>query len=296
MRIFLTGGSGFIGSVLVSELVRRGHTLLLLTRGEPVRVPPERVEYVEGSLAQVNTLCATVKEFQPDAAVHLAWEGIPDFSIDMCITNLRSGCDLFSMLASAGCKKIIGIGSWWEYGNQSGIMKEDMPSIPASPIAAIKTALRVCGTEIAKKNCITFIWARPSFVYGPGQKSTSLIPSVISTLQQGIAPVINNKEASHDFVYVDDVARALCALLEKEVFVSGSSTYNIGFGVATNVVDVVKVIYEVMDKKSLLESVRGNSECGMYADITKIATETGWSPLVSLKEGLTRIINQKSII
>ncbi|HUZ92830.1 MAG TPA: NAD-dependent epimerase/dehydratase family protein, partial [Candidatus Paceibacterota bacterium] len=138
--------------------------------------------------------------------------------------------------------------------------------------------------EFAQKNGIDFIWARFFYVYGPGQKSHSLIPHLIERKRAGLPPDLKTPGAANDFVYVGDVARALAMILEKHK-PSQSNTYNIGSGRLSAVKDVVNQIY----KKSI---VKAKKVPGFYADVSLIKKEIGWKPRTSLKAGIRATIGE----
>ncbi|GAI27441.1 unnamed protein product [marine sediment metagenome] len=234
MKLFVTGGTGFIGPYVVRELSKRGHKLLILLN-QPKSQPldfPKTVEFIKGDLANIESWKPNVKNFQPDAAMHMAWEDIPDYSVKTSIKNLKYGLNLFQELAELGCKKIICTGSCWEYGQNHGKLSEDSPVRPSNAFAVAKNALHWLGREIAKENNMQFIWTRLFYVYGPGQRGNSLIPCIIKCVKEGKKPKIKTPTARNDFIYVEDVAKAIVAILEK---CNQGTVYNIGSGYSTSI-------------------------------------------------------------
>lgn len=291
MKIFITGGTGFIGTPLVEELTRRGHAVLLLVPPSETKKETKKksgIRIVEGKLADCAVWEKAVRRFKPDAAIHLAWEGIPDYGAHMSTKNVVQSLPLVDMLARAGCKKFLGIGTCWEYGKGArGKLKETAPLDIEHVFPAAKTALHMLGREVARSRSMQFFWARPFFVYGPGQKSASLIPSVIASLKQGERPALNNPHAGQDFVYVTDVARAVADILEKSK--KDYAVYNIGSGVLTGVgriADMVGRAYGVSAQKK-----KGSATPkGFWADISLMKKEIGWRPVVSLSEGIKEVV------
>jgi nucleoside-diphosphate-sugar epimerase len=291
MRVFVTGGTGFIGSYLVNELRGRGHEVLLLSR--QYQSAPEKISGVTvlpGSLADIAGWAERVKKFQPRAAVHLAWEGLPDYSVKPSIRNLDYGLKLVTLLAEAGCESIIGTGSCWEYGRQTGELNEDMVPQPDNAFTAAKNALRQLGGEIAREHVRHFIWTRLFYVYGPGQRETSLIPHIIGSIKQGKRPDLKAPAAKNDFIYVEDVARAITAIVERQV---GSGVYNIGSGISTSVGQIVDITCRKLDF-----TVEGSGQGKMpdgnmvdfWADISRIERATGWEPETGIEEGIEKTI------
>lgn len=126
MRIFITGATGFIGRHLVNKLKNDTKNKLLLLSRKPQKSP----EYIQGDLSNIGRWGRSVKIFNPDVVVHLAWQGLPDLDVATSIKNLKYGLNLFQFLAKNGCKTIIALGSCWEYGCQKGKMTEESGAKP----------------------------------------------------------------------------------------------------------------------------------------------------------------------
>ena len=249
MRIFITGGTGFIGRPTVLELQKCGHQLLLLApesrRESSERFGGRGIPLTKGDLGNPKKWEVAVKRFRPEAALHMAWEGLPDYGEDISEKNLIQGLRFYRLLGKIGCKKVVTTGSCWEYGIRQGKLSEDMPLHPFNAFSAAKNALHWFGECIAGDYDMQFIWTRLFFVYGPGQRKESLIPYLISCKKMGIKPEIKNPNKGNDFIYVNDIALALGILLEKRIKGSGV-TYNIGAG---RLISNVKVLNTVYGKK-----------------------------------------------
>ena len=290
MRIFVTGGSGFIGRHTVAELRERGHRLMVLSR----KAGAERgVKFVKGDLSDTAGLRRRLKKFKPEAAVHLAWEGIPDFSYERCLKNLTDGLGLFSVLAEVGCRKIVATGRVWEYGNLVGKVREDAEVIPTSAFMAAKHAVHRMGEALAKEKGMDFIWLRLFNVYGPGQREGSLIPYIMRTIA-GAEPLrLKNPLAQGDFVYVTDVAKAIGDAVARG---KGRSVYNITFGEPIRVRDIAKLVCDDMGAseeyyRAFASTAKGASSPTPYADVAAARKELGWRPTVAIKEGVKKTVS-----
>ncbi len=298
MKVFVTGGTGFIGQYVVRRLYKKGHKLLILLiqpKSQKLNFP-KIVEFVEGDLANIESWKSNVKNFQPDAAIHLAWEGIPDYGVKTSIKNLKYGLNLFEELAGLGCKKIICTGSCWEYGQNQGEISEDLPAKSSDAFTAAKNALHCLGREIAKENNMHFIWTRLFYVYGPGQRENSLIPHIIKCVKEGKKPKIKTPSARNDFIYVEDVAKAIVAILEN---CNQSTVYNIGSGYSTSIQDIIKIIYSELHHQYKLKDNIFNTKNvyfdNFWADISKIKKEIGCVPKITIEEGVQNIIKNDSL-
>lgn len=290
MKIFVTGGTGFIGKFLLPKLNKEKNELLILTRNPNNLNGSKNIAYVEGDLSNIDKWKDEVEEFKPEAAIHLAWEGIPDYSSQNSIKNLKYSLDLIQLLAKVGCRKILATGSLWEYGEQEGKLSEEMQVIPFNAFAVAKNSLNWMGTEFAKENNMIFLWTRLFYVYGPGQKNNSLIPYLISCTKMNKRPKIRNPNAQNDFIYVEDVADAICKIVLK---CRTSEVFNIGSGKLTSVQYIIEKIFNSLGIKAGIkigEKEQLDSLQSAYADISKIRKETGWVPKVNIDEGIKKTL------
>lgn len=298
MKIFVTGGTGFIGKHLVRKLKEdKNNNLLLLSQVSKEKLPwldiSENIKVVVGNLSNIKEWKKEVESFKPETVIHLAWEGIPDYGSQMSIRNLKYGLDLFDFLAAIKCKTILSAGSCWEYGQQSGKLNEDTPLKLFNAFSATKNSLHLLGREIAKENNMKFIWTRLFYVYGPGQRETSLIPYLINCVQDKKTPEIKNPLAKNDFVYVEDVAEAFSMLMEN---CKESGVYNIGSGYLTSVQEIIKIIFDnyrlrYQPKDENKEPDSTDVLSNFYADISRIKRDVDWQPRTGIEKGIEKTIN-----
>jgi nucleoside-diphosphate-sugar epimerase len=284
MRIFVTGGSGFIGSYLLPLLVSGGHEVLSLGRGAGMARAPHALR---GDLYEPDSYRADLARFRPDCAIHLAWGGLPDYSLGNCHRNLLAGIDLFEALGQAGCNRIFAAGTCWEYGKLTGAVKEMEQGVEPGMFAAFKIALHAIGQSYCQADGCQFIWGRPFFVYGPGQRASSLIPSCYRSLSAGSAPAINNPMAVNDFVHVADVADAIRALIESD---KAAGSYNIGTGRPAAVWEVVNAVAASLGLPPRYHDMPPTALTGLWADTGKIEG-FGWRPAITLEAGIAQTID-----
>lgn len=288
MRILLTGASGFIGRNLVPLLSH--HQLCLISRKEPPSRLSSHLSYLKNDLADIKQLWNKARDFAPEVCIHLAWDGLPDYSLSNCLKNFETGVRLFEVLGTTGCKKIFVAGSCWEYGELQGQVSESDSSKNMNLFASHKTGLRLVGESLAVSQGIDFIWGRIFFVYGFGQRESSLIPYCYKTLKEGKTPQINNPCAINDFVHVSDVANAIKTLIETHKI---SGIFNIGSGKPSKVKKIVEIIAKKMGSKKIpIYHTEYSEEKGMWADISLIQKKTVWSPQIPLETGIEKTLSQ----
>jgi len=292
MKIFVTGGTGFIGKYVVKKLHEDNHNLLILVYGKipqdfPLK-PSRKLKFINGNLADISSWKNAVKKFKTQATIHLAWEAIPLFDAKTSFKNLVQSLNLMLLMAEMGCKIFLSAGSCWEYGDQYGKLKEDGLVKPFTAFAAAKNSVHLMAKAIAKEFGMKFIWTRFFFVYGPGQKESSIIPHVIKSVIAGKKPQIKNLSAQNDFVYVEDVAEAIVMILNKSK--EDYAVYNIGSGKLTSVGKIAKIIYSGFHSPFIFKLPKKKNK-GFYADISKIKKEIGWRPKTSIETGIKKTID-----
>ena len=132
MKILITGGSGFIGIPVINTLIRNidNVEILNLTRNT-LDSNSQQLENYKCDLSSPKTYLSRIEEFEPEVFIHLAWEGIPDFSLQMCTKNILLSIALIeSVTKLKSCKKIIVTGTCFEYNNKIGVCNEYDTVIP----------------------------------------------------------------------------------------------------------------------------------------------------------------------
>lgn len=290
MKLFLTGATGFIGRHVLERLKDKGHEILLLTR-EPGRVPPEfkaHVKILTGDMGHLDDIEKDIAAFAPDTCLHLAWEGLPDYSKDACEKNRITTTRLFNILVDkTKCRKIVAVGSSWEYTSRTGALKEDARNETTSDFTQVKKQLLNCGMALANTCDIQFLWMRLFDVFGPRQNETALIPSLaLHFKKEGVAE-IPRPDNAYDFIYVTDAARAIADAVEREI---PNGVYNVGSGRATSVQEICgliekKILGNRKTSDALQAPTDGDAE-NYWADTEKIKKALAWEPATSVAEGI----------
>ncbi|MBN2452669.1 MAG: NAD(P)-dependent oxidoreductase [Candidatus Omnitrophica bacterium] len=295
MKIVITGATGFIGRRLQRSL-SGADEIAVVCRKAPAGLAG-KLRVIEGDLNEPDSLEGALKAFRPDACVHLAWEGIPDYGFEMSRRNLGQGTALFRLLTEeCGCRKIVSMGSCWEYGQSYGACREDVLAPVNSYFAWAKRSLCDFGMTLAAKNGTSFIWLRGFFIYGPGQKETSLIPVMASALLRGETPVIRTPWNANDFIYVDDVSEAIVRAVKEEI---PSGAYNLGTGAAVNVWKVCMELEKAMGRRPVqaaaLEAARTKATADFWADTSRARTIFGWRARTGIESGIRQYLKSLEV-
>ncbi|MBT8579332.1 NAD(P)-dependent oxidoreductase [Polynucleobacter paneuropaeus] len=298
MKILITGGTGFVGKPVLSLLEKSDHDVLVLTRKSHSDVRQNnRVNFIVANLADPQSYKEHVANFEPEVIVHLAWDGIPDYSTEVSLNNLKNSIELISFcLRIKSCKKIIVSGSCFEIPNPAGEIIENNQFGVKDSFTWAKYSLYLWLKQACEKAEIDFLWLRLFYVYGPGQRMGSIIPAILNSLKlNGDLPNIKTPQNQNDFVYVDDVATMINAAIQKKV---PSGIFNVGSGYATSVIDICKISEMLVmgaDKLSINIAEGqglnpGNASVNFWANIDKSSTAFEWAPATKISEGILRVL------
>jgi dTDP-6-deoxy-L-talose 4-dehydrogenase (NAD+) len=214
MRIAVTGASGFIGRYVLEELKKQSLEFFAVTR-EAKRLEGlvDSKSIVEMDIADHTPYCFE-KIGEPDALIHLAWDGLPNYkSLHHFETELPKQYQFLTAMIEAGLPSLLVTGTCFEYGMQSGPLSVGMPSKPTNPYGFAKDALRQQLEYLKSVKPFNLVWARLFYMYGEGQPSTSLYPSLKNATHRGDKVFnMSGGEQLRDFLPVQEVALKLVRL------------------------------------------------------------------------------------
>ena len=281
MRVLVTGGRGFLGRHLLPLL--DGHEVMSLERHPDGAV--RSVLTVAGEIGRDGDWQATVEKFAPEWCIHLAWDGLPDYSLACCRRNLDANVSFLQTLVRAGVRRVVVAGTCWEYGRAVGAVAPDSAPMGGGVFAATKHAIRAMLDGVSRDAGFDYRWARLFFVYGPGQRSASLIPHLRTALSAGMAPSLREPSAVQDFVHVDDVARGLLRLAECDV---PSGIFNLGSGGPTSVGEIANRVARYYGQSAPFAEASGGE--GFWADTSATTAASGWRPEIAIGEGVESML------
>lgn len=295
MKILVTGGTGFIGKKIIEFLDNSSNETLLLTRSTS-NLYYQKVKTLYCDLNNIAESESHIIKFKPDILVHLAWENIPDYSEYTSKKNYSNSINFIKfIIKKTKCFKIIISGSCLEYndGKIIGECKEDLDVKPVNPFGYYKYKIYEETKKLAKEKGLIINWLRLFYVYGPGQRKNSIIPTITNCIKDNKKLEINQPFNKNDFIYVDDVKKIITQFIKYE-FASG--IYNIGSGSATEIIQLVKIIEKILlnnetiTNKMMLNSRKADTKLNFYANIEKIRNKINNLSITSLEEGVKKSI------
>ena len=283
MKILITGSTGFIGSNLIEQLSTFSYEMAFLSSSKSDN------EFTYFDLNNPFQSKTFLIELNPDVVIHLAWIGIPNYSEENSIKNLNSSIEFLNIIIdNTNCSKIIITGSCWEYGKQHGICSESDPLIINSYFSWAKTSLYNYLFYKCSEAKISLLWFRLFYVYGPGQRSISLIQNLIESFKLKKIPNILYPNNKNDFVYVGDVVKTIIEALNKDI---PSGIYNIGSGEASSVYDICLEVENQLYKSDetsqiILKNGKKSENVNFYANTEKTNRLMNFKCDTSLKKGI----------
>ena len=298
MRIFLTGASGFVGSFLLRNLLGKGHKVAVVLRTPEtawrIRDLISDTWLMQGDLGKLNTFETQLKDFQPTAFVHLAWNGVSgsDRNAPMQWRNVADTLELVEMASRVGAQHWIGLGSQAEYGPCQNRINETAPTKPTTLYGVSKLASCTLSERLCHELGIRHAWLRLFSSYGPRDNPNWLIPYLTRTLLARQKPSLTGAEQFWDYIYVEDVASAIQAVLETH---EATGIFNLGSGYAPRLRTVIEKIRDSVDPSLPLGfgevPYRPDQVMHLEADITRLIKLTGWLPKVEFSTGIEKTVD-----
>jgi nucleoside-diphosphate-sugar epimerase len=292
MKILITGAGGFLGSNLCN-LLSREHKILAVSRKFDNLINNENIQFIKYDLTQYIDLNEKFAYFLPDIVIHCAWEGgnsSKDVNDIWQSNNILSGNNLLKLCSKYKVKHFIGFGSCAEYGDSQKKIDEETICKPINMYGINKFSFRLISERYCQDNKINFSWVRPVFTYGPFDVETRLIPKVIKSFIRNEDLVLNSCSAIVDYLYVEDFCKAIKSIIDLQLF----GDYVISSDKQYQVKNVVKQIYQIIKPNSNLffdNSIVDESPKFICGSSEKLISLSGWSPMVSLDEGLNNTIS-----
>lgn len=222
-KVLVTGATGFIGTAVIEELLRKGYAVIASSSNMNKAVSKDwwdMVTYIEFDLKLFNSNLDYFYFFQqPDLLIHLAWEGLPNYTNEFHVNeNLPRHASFLKNMLVNGLTDLTVTGTCFEYGMQEGCLSETMECHPANAYAIAKNELRKQLELLSSTVNFNFKWARLFYMYGRGQNPKSLISQLDKALEQN-EPVFNMSggEQVRDFLPIEKVAAYIVAIAAQTV-------------------------------------------------------------------------------
>jgi len=291
IKILIVGGTGFIGYHLANRAIKKGWKVYSISTKKPSKKRfLSKVIYIICDITKKKDLRKKIK-IQFDYIVNLGgYVNHSDYS--RTLKSHYYGCkNLVELFIDNPPKKFVQIGSSSEYGNAKSPHTEKTICKPLSIYGKAKLLSTKYLLQMLKKKDFPVVILRLYQAYGPKQDANRIIPQAITSFLENINFDTTEGKQLRDFIYIDDVIRAIInSLLIKK---SKGKIINIGTGQPRKIRDVIMKIFKIIKKgKPNLGQIkmRKDETLKIYPSIKKANTLINWSPKISFIDGLNKTI------
>ena len=275
-EVLVTGASGFVGRHLVQALEARGHVVRAHSSRQgdiaSCALPVEGVSHVFHLAA---------KTFVPESWTNpQAFYGVNVMGTLNVLEHCRKNRTPLTLISS------------YVYGEPKKLpVTEDHPLAAHNPYAHSKILAEDLGRFYEQHYGLRLVIVRPFNLYGPGQTTPFLIPSIVEQALDPATPAIRlaDLRPRRDYLYVDDAVAMLVATVNDKV----KGIYNLGSGESTTVAEVAELVRQAArtQKPIVTTDQRRPAEVmDVRADITRAEAELGWRPSTSLADGIVKVV------
>jgi UDP-glucose 4-epimerase len=300
MRILVTGGAGYIGSVLVEELLASGHYPVVydnLSKGHRDAVVPG-AQFVQAELVDRSTLVETLTSHKIDAVMHMAADSLVQESVQnpakYYANNLVASIGLLEAMRQVGIRNLVFSSSAAVYGESvTQPIPESAPVRPSNPYGETKLAFERACHWYEQAHGLRYVSLRYFNAAGATRLSgerhdpeTHLIPIVLS-VAAGDRPYVEvfgndfptlDGTCLRDYIHVSDLARA--HVLASGQMERSSAVFNLGSGGGSTVLQVIEIARKVTGRPIPVRigPRRPGDPAVLVASSEKIKKELGWVP------------------
>ncbi len=304
MKIFVTGGAGFIGSNLVDKLLALGHNVVAFDnfdsfyseaiKRENITDALKNPNYslIEGNILNKEKLYESLKTTLPDAVIHLAGKVGVRPSIEnpeaYYETNVTGTLNVLECMRKTNNKKLIFASSSSVYGNNTKVPFSETDTVdnPISPYAASKKAAELLCHTYHHLYGFDIFCLRFFTVYGPRQRPDLAIHKFFhAILSNKPITLYGDGTTARDYTYIDDITEGVVSAFNKQ---KGYEIINLGGSQPIKLKDLIKLIELTTGKVALIkkaESQQGDVNI-TFADIDKARIELGYNPHKDIRKGM----------
>ena len=293
----VTGGSGFIGSWLIQELLANDYKVIAIVRDKnklrPEFLKNANFRFIEKSIEDVGT--DDFIEGHHDVFYHIAWSGVaPEEknNVGLQLHNIVIALKALELANSLKTSRFISSGTVAEYALSTNIINLDARQTPNDMYGAAKVSAHFFLEIRARQLHQHFNWVMIPSTFGERRKDNNILTYTITTLLKGQKPRYGDLQQMWDFLYVGEVVRALRLIGEKGM---DDKVYSIGSGEYHPLKYYIQTVRNLINPMLPLGigeipsmSSKSYSSCVNIYDLIK---DTGFIPQVSFEEGTKKTID-----
>ena len=294
MEILVLGGSGFIGSHVVDELLSKGHTIRIFGRSpEKYRPPILEIKYYVGNFTDTSLLAEALHGV--DAVIHLISTNVPSTSnldpVADIQNNLENSVRLFQLMVKMNVRRILFLSSGGTvYGVPSSLpVTESHQLDPICSYGIVKVAIEKYLGMFQRLYGLQPIILRPSNPYGPRQGHQGVQGAIATFMYKIICgekiTIWGDGSVVRDYIYISDLAKLCRICIESDK----CGTYNAGSGTGSTLLEILDYLQILIKKEAIVEykTERSFDVDKIVLDVKKTSRTFNWLPESLLKEGLS---------
>jgi len=309
MNILVTGGAGFIGSMVTERLLDEGHTVVVIDNFDDtydpkikernIRRAREKKEFllVRGDIRNIPDLEKCFTNRQIDIVIHLAAKAgvrpsllYPDIYYDV---NVIGTLRLLEVMRKYKVHNFIFGSSSSVYGNNNKVpfAENDPVDEPISPYAATKKAGELLAYTYHALYGINVYCLRFFTVYGPRQRPEMAIHKFVRKIFNEEPIVLYGDGSSiRDYTFIDDIVHGVMNCITR---IKGYEIINLGESQTVSLKDLVSHLEKIIGKKALInyKPIQPGDVRMTFADISKARQLLGYNPSHSIESGLTKFVD-----
>ncbi len=303
-RVLVTGANGFVGGWVSRMLLNAGAEVVGLVRNPKnnlalkLHLIDSEVRPRKCDITDLKGVLRAFKALRPDAVVHLAAQSsarVKDDGLQTYRVNVEGTANVLNACAESGVQNVVVASTGKAYGEHGARAVNEADALTAqSMYGASKACMDLMSQAFAETYGLNLVLTRCGNVYGPIDLGASrLIPSTTLKALKGERPIINNRAARRDFVYVKDVAKAYGRILERiERKGVRRQAFNIASGKQRKVTDVVAEVLKLTHAKArpVVKKGKSSEEQEPVFSVKKATQALGWKAETPFKEGLKRTV------
>lgn len=293
-KVLIVGANGFLGSRLSIALANKGYRVVALV---DKRFPYDKlrniqnVTIIEFILEELELVSEKSLLSGIDTLYHFAWAGVNALTrneSEIQVQNVMFGLKVLEFANRLKIKRVIIPGSAAEVSCGKGIITGNEIPAPSDMYSSAKVATRYICQTYARLHNIDLMWTLITSIYGPGRNDNNLITYIIQTLLKGEKPSTTGLEQKWDYLYIDDLLRALILLGEKGI---GGKVYPIGSGEQKQMREYVEIIRKLIDPSlpiGIGEIPYKNPDQidNQICDISELYQDTGFKAQYDFQRGI----------
>lgn len=306
MRVFVTGGLGFIGSNFIDHVLENHPEVVAILNIDRCdycarvhnvsRFSDPRYAYVQADITNMAKMKRLFHEFKPDVVVHFAAQSHVDTSFENAEQYIKDNIigtyTILECVKESGCR-LVHISTDEVYG-EVDLDETSHPDTsvlnPTNPYSATKAGAELLVKAYGHSFGIPYVITRGNNVFGPKQYPEKVIPAFIDAMMKGDSCKVHGEGRSRrNFIYVDDVSRAVMTVLQNG---KSGTVYNIGTHNEYSVLEVFDILRELVNSDATKVHVGDRPHNDKrYAVDSEALKQLGWSEQVPFDIAIRKTVD-----